>query len=260
VADVQKAFYSLILDRRLGDYVLPPGSRVVGAGNRIEDRALVRPMATALSNRMIHVGLETSADSWLAWAGRAGLHPLVVAFVRARPDRLVETPPVDATPAYPTPRAWHMLSDAIRTVRPSLWPALAAGSVGDRAGAEWSAFAKRAEEAPSLDDVAAGKAAVPRDPELLYFLGASVITRLGRAQTADGEVAARAVVALAAVSREVAVWCVDAALAGKDPTPAHQTFEALRRTEGAQVLVDVLRLGRFARESAPAPGSAAPRG
>ena len=75
VPDVQKAFYSLILDRRLGDYELPAGSRVVAAGNRIEDRALVRPMATALANRMLHVALEPNADAWLSWAAGAGWCP-----------------------------------------------------------------------------------------------------------------------------------------------------------------------------------------
>src|SRR6185295_18715074 len=116
VPDVQKAFYSLILDRRLGDYVLPAGSRVAGAGNRVEDRALVRPMATALANRMVHVSLTADADAWLAWGAANGVHALVLAFVRARPDRLFEMPPADGTPAYPTPRAWHMLSDVIGTV------------------------------------------------------------------------------------------------------------------------------------------------
>src|ERR1700761_6600377 len=128
VPDVQKAFYSLILDRRLGDYLLPAGSRVIGAGNRVEDRALVRPMATALANRMVHVALAPDADAWLAWGANAGVHALVLAFVRARPDRLFELPPSDATPAYPTPRAWHMLSDALFGVGDKLWPALAAGS------------------------------------------------------------------------------------------------------------------------------------
>jgi hypothetical protein len=250
IADVQKAFYSLILDRRLGDYQLPPRSRVVGAGNRIEDRALVRPMATALSNRMIHVTLEATPDEWLGWAARSDVHPLVLAFIRARPDRLVEAPPTDATPAYPTPRAWHMLSDAIKTVAVSLWPALAAGSVGDRAGAEFSAFARRALEAPSLDDVASGKAEVPRDPEHLYFLGASALARLNAGRAEDGLVAAKAVVAIGGVSREVAVWCVDAALAPGAAGPAQDAFQAHLRSAGSAVLVDVLRLGRFAREGA----------
>lgn len=36
--EVQKAFYSLILDRRLGNYELHPQSVVIGAGNRARTR------------------------------------------------------------------------------------------------------------------------------------------------------------------------------------------------------------------------------
>lgn len=249
VPDVQKAFYSLILDRRLGDYELPEGSRVVGAGNRIEDRALVRPMATALSNRMLHVALEPNADAWLEWGAKNAIHPLVLSFVRARPDRLYEPPPTDATPAYPTPRAWHMLSDSIQTVSEELWPALAAGTVGDRAGAEFSAFAKRALLAPSLDDLASGRAEVPDDPDLIYFLGASCLARIGSTRDEDGVIAAKALEALGAASMEVAVWTVDAAMKRPDKTDAATAFEDHIRGAGSRVLVDVLRLGRFTREA-----------
>jgi MoxR-like ATPase len=247
VPDVQKAFYSLILDRRLGEYELPAESRVIGAGNRIEDRALVRPMATALANRMLHVALEPNADAWLRWGANHGLHALVLAFVRARPDRLFEPPPSDATPAYPTPRAWHMLSDSLRSVGDDLWPALAAGSVGDRAGAEFSAFAKRALLAPRLEDLAAGTAAVPDDPDLIYFLGASCLSRLASSSEADGVLAAQALDALGTKSMEVAVWTVDAALRRGDKTEATEAFEQHIRGSGSRVLVDVLRLGRFAK-------------
>jgi hypothetical protein len=250
VPDVQKAFYSLILDRRLGDYVLPAGSRVIGAGNRVEDRALVRPMATALSNRMVHVALTADAEAWLGWGASNGVHALVLAFIRARPDRLFELPPGDGTPAYPTPRAWHMLSDVIGTVGEHLWSAAAAGSVGDRAGAEWTAFARRALEAPSLDAIAAGTATVPRDPELIYFLGASCLSRLGSTVRADGELVAKVVTALGAASKEVAVWTVDAALGRAKRSEALAAFEEQIRGSSSQLLVDVLRLGRFAREDA----------
>src|SRR5438477_176440 len=99
-------------------------------------------------------------------AGQELVLPCVVllgtqlAFVRARPDRLCETPPSDATPAYPTPRAWHMLSDTIAATGAKLWPALAAGTVGDRAGAEFAAFAERALDAPTLEAIARGEAQV----------------------------------------------------------------------------------------------------
>jgi hypothetical protein len=46
------------------------------------------------------------------------------------------------------------------------------------------------------------------------------------------------------------VWTVDAALARKQRTEALSAFEEQLRGGGSQVLVDVLRLGRFAREGA----------
>ena len=52
---VQVALYQLILDRRIGDYTLPDGWYVMGAGNRVEDRAAAGRMSTALNNRLVHI-------------------------------------------------------------------------------------------------------------------------------------------------------------------------------------------------------------
>src|SRR3954468_8991038 len=92
-ADVQKAFYSLILDRRIGGYELPPGSIVIGAGNRSTDQALARPMASALVNRLVHVHLRAAAGDWLTWATSNGIHPSVVEYLTQRPDHLWSPPP-----------------------------------------------------------------------------------------------------------------------------------------------------------------------
>lgn len=46
--EVRKAFYSLILERRSGEYHLPDGSIVVGAGNRMQDNAITRQLPSAL--------------------------------------------------------------------------------------------------------------------------------------------------------------------------------------------------------------------
>ena len=56
--EVQKAFYSLIYERRVGEYHLPEGSIVIGAGNRTQDAAIVKTMSSALINRMFHVQME----------------------------------------------------------------------------------------------------------------------------------------------------------------------------------------------------------
>src|SRR5258706_5957172 len=63
--EVQKAFYSLIHERRIGEYVLPEGSVVIGAGNRTQDSAIVEPMSSALINRMIHLHLKLWHPDWL---------------------------------------------------------------------------------------------------------------------------------------------------------------------------------------------------
>src|SRR3954453_7642946 len=56
--DVQKAFYSLLLERRIGEHPLPAGTWVVAAGNRAEDRALVRVLSAALLNRVFVVNVR----------------------------------------------------------------------------------------------------------------------------------------------------------------------------------------------------------
>src|SRR5262245_57505993 len=112
--EVQKAFYSLILDRRIGAYQLPPGSIVIGAGNRTSDNALARPMASALVNRLVHVHLRAAHADWNAWAVEAGVHRWVLGYLAERPDHLWSLPP-KTEETFSTPRSWHMLSDALHS-------------------------------------------------------------------------------------------------------------------------------------------------
>jgi hypothetical protein len=105
-------FYSLIHERRIGAYLLPEGTIVIGAGNRAQDTALVRPFPSALINRMVHVHLKVSPRDWLAWAGGNDIHPLILEYIQLRPDHLWREPPKTEGP-FSTPRSWHMLSDAL---------------------------------------------------------------------------------------------------------------------------------------------------
>lgn len=87
--EVQKAFYSLILERRIGEYRLPDGSIVIGAGNRAQDNAITRPMSSALVNRMFHVELTANSRVWLEWAAQNGIYRFVYDYyICSRPDHL----------------------------------------------------------------------------------------------------------------------------------------------------------------------------
>jgi MoxR-like ATPase len=110
--DVQKAFYSLLLERRLGEHALPPGTWVVAAGNRMQDRALVRAMSSALVNRVTVLHLRADVDEWQAWAAAHGIRADVRSFVAYMPDALARPVPPDPVP-FSTPRAWASLSRAL---------------------------------------------------------------------------------------------------------------------------------------------------
>jgi MoxR-like ATPase len=110
--DVQKAFYSLLLERRLGEHALPQGTWVVAAGNRMQDRALVRALSSALVNRVTILHLRVDASEWLAWASKNGIREDVRAFVSYMPDVLMRPVPQEPVP-FSTPRAWALLSKAL---------------------------------------------------------------------------------------------------------------------------------------------------
>lgn len=110
--DIQKAFYSLLLERRLGEHPLPTGTWVVAAGNRVADRALVRSMSSALVNRVIMLHVRVDLKEWLQWARAHGVRSEILSFVTFLPDALMRPVPAEPVP-FSTPRAWAALSEAI---------------------------------------------------------------------------------------------------------------------------------------------------
>ena len=181
--EVQKAFYSLIHERRLGEYELPAGSIVIGAGNRAQDSAIVKPMSSALINRMVHVQLKASHRDWLAWAGRSGIHPLVLEYLQTRPDHLWSAPPKTEEP-FSSPRSWHILSDAMLAYGEALEDrieALAYGCLTPHHATQFKAFVKQVRSRYDLAAILKGDMAWPDRPEdrdVLYFLSQSFRAQL----------------------------------------------------------------------------------
>ena len=183
-SEVQKAFYSLIHERRIGEYHLPEGSIVLGAGNRAQDNAITRPMSSALINRMFHVELTASPRLWLEWAGQHNIHPYVYDYITSRPDHLWSRPPKSEEP-FSTPRAWHMLSDAIHSWGPDIdvdsLRVLAAGCLTPQHATQFLAYIRQIRSQYALDKILSGQQPWPDKPEerdVLYFLAQSLRARL----------------------------------------------------------------------------------
>lgn len=196
--DVQKAFYSLILDRRIGNYELPSGSVVIGAGNRATDQALARPMASALINRLVHVHLRASAADWLTWAANHGIHPWIVEYLTTRPDHLWSPPPKTEEP-FSSPRSWHMLSDTLHSysagadlgaVDDQTVKLLAHATLTPQHASSFCATRKLARHAFDLDAIVKGNRRWPADPadrDLLLFLAEAFRARLVKDLPANRE-------------------------------------------------------------------------
>lgn len=184
--EVQKAFYSLIHEGRLGEYELPKGSIVIGAGNRSQDSAIVRQMSSALLNRMMHVHLQVSHRDWLAWAYDASIHPLVTDYIQQRPDHLWSKPPKHEEP-FSTPRAWHMLSDALHEFGDRItdhWVhILASGCLSPAHATQFRSFVKQIRGNYTVHAIIKGDQRFPTAPEdrdVLYFLAHSFRAHLIR--------------------------------------------------------------------------------
>lgn len=187
------AAYQLILDRKLGDYQLPEGWAIVGAGNRAKDRAIVNQMSTALKNRLVHVEYEVNTDDWCEWAIKSGVCTEVLSFIRFRPTLLNEfearsgaeeerarTQRVMESNAFATPRSWEYMSRAINAgIDMVKNHEAASGIVGEGCAAEFRGFIKYYQSTPSLDDVINNPTGIktPDEPAVLYALATGLAAK-----------------------------------------------------------------------------------
>lgn len=189
----QAAAYQLVLDRKLGDYELPPGWAIIAAGNRSTDRAIVNQMSTALKNRFTHLNYEVNNDDWCEWALRSNIAVEVLGFIRFRPMLLNEfeqrneskeekerVQRLKDAQAFATPRSWEFLSKVVQQ-KPGgdVEYELYTGIVGEGAAAEFMGYLKYYRDLPNLDALLMnpGAAKVPEEPATLYALATGLATK-----------------------------------------------------------------------------------
>lgn len=164
---VQAAAYQLILDKKLGEYELPPGWTIVAAGNHARNGGVHYSLAPALANRFIHIEMECSQEDWDAWAARNDISDITRAFIRFRPALIHNMEARKTGMAFPSPRSWAFADDIVKQrlgVTEEL--ELLKGTVGEGAAVEYLAFMKTARELPSASEIllSPDTAPVPTSP------------------------------------------------------------------------------------------------
>ncbi|BAY81255.1 hypothetical protein NIES267_07310 [Calothrix parasitica NIES-267] len=146
---MQGVAQQLILDRKVGSYIVPSDWFVWAAGNRKEDRAAVFDMPSPLANRFLHLEVQADFDSFKAYALEKNLHEQIIAFLSFRPTILHKIDPQQ--PAWPSPRSWEMASYLLKA-QLDIAPA-----VGIATAAEFIAFTQLYATLPNLTPILEGK-------------------------------------------------------------------------------------------------------
>lgn len=180
-ASVQAAIYQLVLDRKIGEYELPYGWRIVCAGNKIDDRGIVFRLPSPLINRMVHIVLEAKYEDFKEWAILNNIHPYIVGFLGFRSDLLSSeiAKQSETNPAFATPRSWTMLSNIINSYKNiDEISSIIYGTVGYAPALEFLSFVKVYKKLPNIDGILNGDIIdVPDEPSALYAICSALIER-----------------------------------------------------------------------------------
>ena len=137
---LQISAYSLILDRKVGHYLLPDGWQVIAAGNASFHGAVSHDMGTALADRMFHFNVQSVIEAFLAYALQQQFAPEVMAYLKVRPDKLDDTQAQLAADHLvgASPRGWEDVSHVLKSsLSESARRAFVQGRVGAANAAEF---------------------------------------------------------------------------------------------------------------------------
>lgn len=156
---VQGASYQLILNRRVGNYVLPKNVDIVAAGNREGDRGITYRMPSPLANRFLHLEMRVDWEDWAEWAIDNKLHPDVIGYLSFAKQDLNDFDPKSPSKAFATPRSWTFVSELLQEddCDTETLHTLIAGAIGDGLAVKFMAHRKIAGKLPNPTDILEGK-------------------------------------------------------------------------------------------------------
>lgn len=155
----QAAAYQLILNGRVGTYILPKGVSIVAAGNRETDKGVTYRMPAPLANRFLHLELRTDYADWEQWATANRIHEQVVGYLGIAKQDLVDFDPRSSSRSFATPRSWSFVSDLLQDddLDERTMTDLVSGAIGEGLAIKFMAHRKIANMMPKSEDILSGK-------------------------------------------------------------------------------------------------------
>lgn len=156
---VQAAGYQLVLNRRVGKYILPDNVVIVAAGNRDSDKGVTYRMPMPLANRFIHLEMRPDFNAWQLWAVDKKIHKDVVGYLSFAKQDLYDFDSKASSRAFATPRSWCFVSDLLadESMDTDTQFNLISGAIGEGLAVKFAAHRKLAGKMPEPSDILNGK-------------------------------------------------------------------------------------------------------
>lgn len=158
---VQAAAYQLVLNKRIGQYVLPKNVHIVAAGNRETDRGVTYRMPAPLANRFRHINMAVDFNDWQQWAINNDIHRDVLGYLSYAKGDLFDFDPKTSSQAFATPRSWSFVSEILNVEgfdSAELFEQKAeiAGAVGEGMAGKFMEHRRIAADLPNPSEILAG--------------------------------------------------------------------------------------------------------
>lgn len=173
---MMNAMCRIVLDRMAGDLKLSDQLYIIGTGNRTEDKSGANRLTSKLGNRLNVQHFDENLDDWVDWAINNNIDPVLIQFIRFKPNLLSDFDPNRPYGVNPTPRQWEAVNICDPSAPTDEYFEDIKGLVGDGAAAEFAAFRKIYAGLISFEEVVMNPTTVkiPSDLSAQYAIVGSV--------------------------------------------------------------------------------------
>jgi len=177
--NMQNALCGLIYEGKLGAIKLSQQTHIIATGNRTKDKSGANRVVSKLRGRVRTFEYTENIDDWSDWALNSGIDPVLIQFLRFRPNLLCA---FDPDKISPTPRNWERVNMIDSGLPTNVYFENIAGDVGEGAAAEYTGFSRIWENLPNIDALLLSPATadVPTDPAVLYALTGALAHRVSK--------------------------------------------------------------------------------
>lgn len=177
------AAYKLILDHMVGNYKLHRNCVIVAAGNRIEDRAIVNNIGTAMQSRLVSLTMEPSFKDWLTEVAiPRNYDERIVAYLNMYNEKLCTFDPESNEKAFACPRSWSFIHKLVTNKKKLDENAakLFAGIIGAGTAVEFTQFCNVYNKLIKYENVVADpkNCPLPEDKASLWALIVSLANKV----------------------------------------------------------------------------------